>query len=693
VDPEALPDARQFTYIAKANGSDDETGPASDPKTITARNDAPVAAADARSTNEDTTLTSLLSALVNDGDADGATLRAGLVPGSGPTKGTLLQFNADGTFTYMPNPNFNGTDSFSYKLLGGTWPCGDCNPAVPLSGDSAPVTVTITVNAVNDQPTANVQSVSTAEGTPKNVTLTGTDVETAPVNLSGAITQGPAHGTLTGTWPTYTYTPNSEDADYNGGDSFRFTVTDRGDPDNCATIPTPPQGCAQPLTGDEAIVDVTVTEVNDPPVAVDDSKSTSKNKALVFPALDLTANDSRGPGNENSQMLTVTAVAGTENTHGTVSLEAGTITYVPATGFSGVARFDYTVQDNGTTNGAADPKSAVGEVVVSVVEKAILVSRSLNSVHILDLSDYTIESTRALNVGTALDVATTPDGQQAVVTSFDGKVVFLDLTVSPPTIVRTITTPIPNEDVHIAISPAGYALIVDGSPNSKILSVDIATGITVTELTVPFQAQGITALPDRGIVLVNSFESPGVVHVLNLAANGVLSDPEVSVPTGGNGAINVTVSPDGRLALVANLNSGNIGILRIDVDGNVTSGGTVDSTQGFTGPQSIAFSPNGSHAYVNLVSAPLKVAVLDIDSEHSVRDSDIRIALQGNVTTAYFGVDEIATGPAGTVLVHVHTAPPEGDGYVAVIDPVTNLVITTMPIPNDRLGGGIAVIP
>ena len=716
VDNEALPDGQQFTYFAKAVGDDDESGPASDPKTITARNDAPVAIADARSTNEDTTLTSLtpLSALVNDGDIDGATLRASLVAGFGPSNGTLLQFNADGTFTYMPNPNFNGTDSFRYKLLGGTWACGEvppgaCNPTVPLSADSGSVTVTITINAVNDQPTANAQFVSTAEGTPKNITLTGTDVETASANLSAVITEGPAHGTLTGTWPNYTYTPGPEDTDYNGGDSFRFTVTDRGDPDNCATIPAPVQGCTQPLTSDEAIVDVTITEVNDAPVAVDDSKRTSKNKTLVFPALDLTANDSRGPGNENQQILTVTAVASTENTHGTVSLEEGTITYVPATGFTGLARFDYTVQDNGTTNGVADPKSAVGEVVVSVVgEKAIVVSQSLNSAHILDLSDYTIESTTALNVGIALDVAITPDGQQAVVTSFDGKVVFLDLTTSPPTIVRTITTPIPNEDVHIALSPAGYALIADGAPNSKVLSVNIATGEIVTALTVPFEAQGITALPDQGIVLVNSFGSvcpieqtcpptllqgPGQVHVLNLAANGVLTDTQLTLPTGGDGAINVTVSPDGRLALVANIGSANIGILRIDVGGNVTFGGTVTSTQGFSLAQSIAFSPDGSHAYVNQVSNPVNVAVLDIDSEHNVRDSGIRIALEGSLGNAYFGVDQIATGPAGTVLVHVRPTSPEGDGFVAVIDPVTSSVITTIPIPGDNLGGGLAVIP
>ncbi len=58
-------------------------------------------------------------------------------------------FNADGSFTYTPTDDFYGTGSFSYKLLGGTWPR---DPGVPLSEDSAIVTVEIAVNPVNDEP-------------------------------------------------------------------------------------------------------------------------------------------------------------------------------------------------------------------------------------------------------------------------------------------------------------------------------------------------------------------------------------------------------------------------------------------------------------------------------------------------------------------------------------------------------------
>jgi DNA-binding beta-propeller fold protein YncE len=140
---------------------------------------------------------------------------------------------------------------------------------------------------------------------------------------------------------------------------------------------------------------------------------------------------------------------------------------------------------------------------------------------------------------------------------------------------------------------------------------------------------------------------------------------------------------------VPNFNSGSIGVLNIDQAGNVTFGGTVASEAGFAQAHAIAFSPDGSHAYVEL-SAGI-VAVLNINSDHQVSDSGVRISLGGSQIPPYYGVDAIATDAAGYVLVHV----PLGDtgGFVAVIDPLTNQVVARIPIPNDVSGGGIAAIP
>jgi VCBS repeat-containing protein len=107
----------------------------------TVTNRAPTAAADVSSTGEDTALTvNAPGVLGNDNDPDGNTLSA--VLGSGPSHGTLT-LNPNGSFTYTPTANFNGSDSFTYRASDGTL-------------TSNLVTVTITVTAVNDAPTVTV---------------------------------------------------------------------------------------------------------------------------------------------------------------------------------------------------------------------------------------------------------------------------------------------------------------------------------------------------------------------------------------------------------------------------------------------------------------------------------------------------------------------------------------------------------
>ena len=102
---------------------------------VIAVNEAPVAAADNYSVNEDTTLTVpvLTGVLANDTDPQGTPLTATFV------SGTTVTFNSNGSFTYVPPANFNGTASFTYKANDG-------------SLDSNVVTATLTVVAVNDAP-------------------------------------------------------------------------------------------------------------------------------------------------------------------------------------------------------------------------------------------------------------------------------------------------------------------------------------------------------------------------------------------------------------------------------------------------------------------------------------------------------------------------------------------------------------
>jgi endonuclease G len=188
------------------------------------------------------------------------------------------------------------------------------------------------------------QSFSTNEDSDKSFTF-----QAASPNgnaLTYTIVTQPSHGTLSGSGATRTYTPAP---DFNGSDSFTFRVSNGSLSSNVATMT------------------VTVFEVNDAPAAANDALSTNEDAALTFGAGSLTNNDSAGPANESSQTLTVSSVGATGDTHGTVSLASGVVTYTPAPNYSGPASFTYSVCDNGVTRGASDPLCATATVNVDVV--------------------------------------------------------------------------------------------------------------------------------------------------------------------------------------------------------------------------------------------------------------------------------------------------------------------------------------
>ena len=137
-------------------------------------NTAPEAVSDSYSTNEDTPLSvSAFGVLTNDTDAENDTLTAVLV--AGPSNEQSFALNADGSFTYTPKSNFNGTDSFTYKANDGTL-------------DSNVTTVTITVTPVNDAPvaTASPKTQSSVQYSDpiSTVTINASDVETPASGLT-----------------------------------------------------------------------------------------------------------------------------------------------------------------------------------------------------------------------------------------------------------------------------------------------------------------------------------------------------------------------------------------------------------------------------------------------------------------------------------------------------------------------------
>jgi uncharacterized delta-60 repeat protein len=188
---------------------------------ISISNTAPVAAGGSFSVDEDATVSGNVTA----SDADGNSLSFSVV--AEPAHGTV-EFNVDGSFTYTPGANFNGTDSFSFLASDG-------------QAQSNVATVNLTVLPVNDAPTAQAAGVSVSEDGSAAVAIGGDDVETPADQLVFKIVSLPASGTLTYQGAAVsagdTFTGSPSDLVYHTGaasdvavsDSFSFTVSDGGD--------------------------------------------------------------------------------------------------------------------------------------------------------------------------------------------------------------------------------------------------------------------------------------------------------------------------------------------------------------------------------------------------------------------------------------------------------------------------------
>jgi uncharacterized repeat protein (TIGR01451 family) len=293
--------ADSFTFTV-SDGSLSATGTVS--ITVTPANDAPVANNQNVTTPEDTSTNLVLIG----SDVDSAVTYAILV---GPTNGALSGFNTNtGAITYAPSTNYYGPDAFQFTVSDG---------ALFATG-----TVFITVTPVDDAPIANNQNVTTPEDTSTNLVLVGSDID-GPITY--AILSAPTQGTL-GILNTnsgaVTYTPNTN---YNGADSFTFTVSDG----------------SLLATG---TVFITVTPVNDTPFVVDDNYSIFKNATLTIPVSGVLTNDSDVDGNS----LTALLVAGPLNAASFTLNPNGSFTYTPASNYVGLDTFTYRATDGLATS-------------------------------------------------------------------------------------------------------------------------------------------------------------------------------------------------------------------------------------------------------------------------------------------------------------------------------------------------------
>jgi hypothetical protein len=261
-----------------------------------------------------------INVLANDFLEEGSTGTLAILPGgfSGPSNGTVTIVN--GQVRYTPAPNYFGVDTFTYTAIDGL-------------GNSDTATVTVTVQSVNDPPIAvNDSFTGILEDSVNNVLNVLANDSPGPGegqvdSISLVSVTAPSLGgtaVISGDVILYTPAPN-----FFGAETFTYTIAD-----------------SFGLTA-SATVTVQVDNVNDPPIALDDTFSGILEDS-VNNVLNVLVNDSPGPGEELVDSITIQSF-GPTSAGGTVTIAADgkSLRYTPAPNFFGTETFVYTIVDTG----------------------------------------------------------------------------------------------------------------------------------------------------------------------------------------------------------------------------------------------------------------------------------------------------------------------------------------------------------
>ena len=256
----------------------------------------------------------------NDENADGPAGTEVFTLVTPPVNGSVV-LNADGTYTYTPNTDYVGEDTFEYQV---------CDGGNPIACDTAIVYIEIQPvgSPDNDPPVANADTNTTEVDTPVDGTVLPNDFDPDgdPIVVTGN-TQ-PANGSVVmNPDGTYTYTPNPG---FEGEDTFEYTICDDGTPALC----------------DTATVTIQVIPDNgNITVANDDAYYGEINEDITGNVMD---NDTDPEGDAQTVNVTISPISGPTN--GTVVFDAsgdGTFTYTPGPDFTGTDQFVYGIFDDG----------------------------------------------------------------------------------------------------------------------------------------------------------------------------------------------------------------------------------------------------------------------------------------------------------------------------------------------------------
>ena len=292
-----------FTYHVNDGLADSNTATV----TIDVTNNAPYTMDDGFTTLHDVTISDDGSGVLgNDWDDDGDPITAAL--DAGTSNGTLTYFNSDGSFEYVPNTGFVGTDSFTYHVNDGL-----------VDSDPATVTIDVTNNApyTMDDGFTTLHDVTISDD---GSGVLGNDWDDDGDPITAALDAGTSNGTLTyfNSDGSFEYVPNTG---FVGTDSFTYHVNDGLVDSNIATV----------------TIDVT----NNAPYTMDDGFTTLHDVTLSDDGSGVLGND----WDDDGDPITAALDAGPSDGTLTYFNSDGSFEYVPEAGFVGTDSFIYHVND------------------------------------------------------------------------------------------------------------------------------------------------------------------------------------------------------------------------------------------------------------------------------------------------------------------------------------------------------------
>ncbi|WP_103103015.1 retention module-containing protein, partial [Pseudomonas sp. LFM046] len=692
-------------YASVDNDGLEDSTPATATITVAPVNDAPVIDGGdghvpdsndfAITTDEDTPVTGTIQA--SDLDGDSLTYTVGTSPAHGS-----VTFGTDGAYTYTPGTDFNGSDSFTVTVSDG-------------NGGTVTSTVNVTVKPVVD---AKDDAVTVAEDQSLTTNVLANDTFGAGAQVTSVGTA--THGTVTlNADGTVTYTPS---ANYNGPDSYTYTVTTAAGNQESATV------------------NITVTPVNDAPVAVADTATVNEGGSVN---ISVANNDS--DTDDGLDLGSITITSGPAN--GTVIVNAnGTVSYQHNGSETTADSFTYTIKDKSgaesnpvTVNIGVTP---VNDAPVAVADTAIVNEGGSVNINVagndtdaddgLDLTSITVTSGPAngtLTVNADGTVSYQHNGSETTADSFTYTIKDKSGVESNPVTVNIGVTPVNDAPVAVADSAT---VNEGGSVNISVASndTDADDGLDLGSIT-------ITSGPANGTLTVNADGTVSYQHNGSETTedsftytikdkSGVESNPVTvsigvtpvnnapvavadSATVNEGGSVNISVAnndsdaDDGLDLTSITVTSGPAnGTLTVNADGTVSyqHNGSETTADSFTYTIKDQSGAESNPVTVSIGVTPVNDAPVAVADTATVNEGgSVNINVAGNDSDADDGLDlgsiVIGTNPAhGTLTVNADgTVSYQHDGSETTADSFTYTIKDQSGVESNPVTVSIGVTP